>query len=178
MYSISLQVGYHHGLGRHYSEWHHCHSTGSTRANALTVYIGPGESLNVLKWAYVAQVFTILGPMLARVSFNLYLIALLGKARSKLRWPLWALVATQIIFNHTLIFVLWADCGFNLRVISNFHTTCFKQGSASNLAHFVAAYNAFTDLVLTIAPVLIVKDLRTTRRAKIAASLLLGLSLL
>jgi len=116
--------------------------------------------------------------MLARVAFNIYMISLLGKSRSILRWPLWALVASQLISNHALIFTVWADCGFDLMIIGNMNTTCYRRGPASNFAHFVGGWNAFTDLLLTIAPALMVKDLRTTRRAKIAAFFLLGLSLL
>lgn len=150
----------------------------SSYADGITVYISPIQSLNVLKWAYVAQVFTILGPMIARVAFTLYLIGLLGKSRSKLRWPLWTMIALQLIANHALIFAVWADCGFDLMIIGNMHTTCYKPGAASKFAHFVGGWNAFTDLLLTIAPALMVKGLRTTRRAKVAAFLLLGLSLL
>ena len=143
-----------------------------------TVYLSPLQSLGVLKWAIVAQVFTILGPMLARVAFNIYLINLLGKTRNKLRWPLWGLVVIQIVANHALIFAIWASCGFNLLKMANMNLTCYRPGSVSNFAHVVGAWNAVTDLLLTIAPALIVKNLRTTRRAKIAAWLLLGLSCL
>lgn len=54
--------------------------------------------------------------------------------------------------------------------------TCFRPSPVSAFAHFSGAFNALTDLVLTVVPAMLIFRLRTTARAKWAATLLLGLS--
>ncbi|KAM0723670.1 hypothetical protein Q7P37_000658 [Cladosporium fusiforme] len=179
VYSACIQLSYHHGLGRHY------------------LYIDITHALDLILWAFIAQMFCILTPMFGRISVNLYTLALLGKTKPYLRYSLWVLLFLQTVFNVAIAFTLLGVCGTNMHVIANPNTTCYKDSPWSHFAQFVGgkaiipfpfdpsvrpkltpspAFNAFTDGALTLAPIFLISSLKTTLRAKIAAASLLCLS--
>jgi hypothetical protein len=97
--SVTLQGAYHFGLGRHYE------------------YLAMTKAYGILKWLYTAQAFGLLGPLLGRSSFNLYLLAIIGKARLKLRYWLWTWLVLGIILNVGITITLYAACGVDMSVI-------------------------------------------------------------
>ncbi|KAK0820108.1 hypothetical protein LTR57_005140 [Friedmanniomyces endolithicus] len=99
VYSVTIQLAYHHGLGRHYE------------------YLTIQTSFLLLKWAYVAFAFCIVGPVVGRVSFTLYLLSIIGNARHGMRYWLWSLVALQAIINIALLAATYSVCGTDLAMI-------------------------------------------------------------
>ncbi|TKA82578.1 hypothetical protein B0A55_01185 [Friedmanniomyces simplex] len=156
--SLTIQLAYHYGLGRHYE------------------YISILSALALLKWAYMAFAFCVVGPLLGRVSFSLYLLNLIGNARHSLRYWLWSLIALQVLFNTGNLIAMYCICGTNLEIIGSPTTTCFHPSPLFRFSQSTGAVNVATDAFLTLAPTLLVFSLKTTQRAKIAAITLLSLS--
>ncbi|KAK1811358.1 hypothetical protein LTR12_014257 [Friedmanniomyces endolithicus] len=158
VYSVAIQLAYHHGLGRHYE------------------YLTIQTSFLLLKWAYVAFAFCIVGPVAGRVSFTLYLLSIIGNARHGMRYWLWSPVALQAIINIALLAATYSVCGTDLAMIGIPSTTCFQPSPLSRFSQSAGAINVATDAFLTLAPTLLVLRLKTTSRAKFAAITLLSLS--
>ena len=81
------------------------------------VYLTIPNALQLLKWAYVCQMFCILTPMFGRISVNLYTLALLGRTKPLLRYSLWALLVTQTVFNVAICITLISICGTDMTII-------------------------------------------------------------
>ncbi|KAK0250383.1 hypothetical protein LTS09_014535 [Friedmanniomyces endolithicus] len=161
VYSVAIQLSYHYGLGRHYE------------------YLNIQTSFLLLKWAYIAFAFCIVGPLAGRVSFTLYLLSIVGNARHGIRYWLWSLVALQTLINITLLTVTYSICGTDLAIIGipdSPSTTCFQPSPLSRFSLSAGAVNVATDAFLTLAPTLLVLRLKTTSTAKLAAIALLGSS--
>ncbi|KAI9708783.1 MAG: hypothetical protein M1820_003738 [Bogoriella megaspora] len=158
IFSVAIQMAYHWGVGRHYE------------------YIHLSQGLKALKWIYVAQAFSLVGPAFGRTSFCFYLLAIIGKTKHNLKYPIWGFIVLQWIFNLTLIITLYAVCGTDMVVIADPRTTCYHQSPWSNYTYFVGAFNVVTDFFLTLAPSWMVWRLRTPFSVKLAASTLLSLS--
>ncbi|KAK4897213.1 hypothetical protein LTR27_005106 [Elasticomyces elasticus] len=158
IYSVALQVSYHYGLGRHY------------------IYLTVPLSLSLIKWAYVAMAFCIVGPALGRISFAIYLLQIIGRTQHTLRYPLWALIAVQAIFNTALLGAMYGTCGTSILAIATPNVGCFTPGRLFSFTEAVGAVNIAADAILTIAPTILIIKLKTTTRAKAAAIALLSLS--
>ncbi|KAK0319594.1 hypothetical protein LTR54_007208 [Friedmanniomyces endolithicus] len=158
VYSVAIQLSYHYGLGRHYE------------------YLTIQTSFLLLKWAYVAFAFCIVGPLAGRVSFTLYLLSIIGNARHGIRYWLWSLAALQTVMNVTLLTVTYSICGTDVAIIGIPSTTCFQPSPLSRFSLSAGAVNVATDAFLTFAPTLLVLRLKTTSKAKSAAITLLSLS--
>ncbi|KAK5682520.1 hypothetical protein LTS10_005648 [Elasticomyces elasticus] len=158
IYSVALQVSYHYGLGRHY------------------IYLTVPLSLSLIKWAYVAMAFCIVGPALGRISFAIYLLQIIGRTQHTLKYPLWALIAVQAIFNTAMLGALYGTCGTDILAIATPNVGCFTPSRLFNFTEAVGALNIAADAMLTIAPTILIIKLKTTPRAKVAAIALLSLS--
>ncbi|KAK5723436.1 hypothetical protein LTR15_005134 [Elasticomyces elasticus] len=158
IYSVALQVSYHYGLGRHY------------------IYLTVPLSLQIIKWAYVAMAFCIVGPALGRISFAIYLLQIIGRTQHTLRSPLWALIAVQATFNTALLGATYGTCGTNILAIATPNVGCFTPSRLFDFTEAVGAVNIAADAILTIAPTILIIKLKTTTRAKAAAIALLSLS--
>ncbi|KAF2769506.1 hypothetical protein EJ03DRAFT_93712 [Teratosphaeria nubilosa] len=157
--SATLQVSYHFGLGRHYE------------------YFTFPKALSLLKWLIVTQYFAVMGPMLGRASFNVYLLGLIGKARHRLRYFLWGLLAINIGANVALMLVIFFECGTDLGAIMNPATTCYRTTVWTPFVWFVGGFNVTTGFCLAAGPVWLVSEINTTFRAKCGVAALLGLGM-
>ncbi|KAK1814339.1 hypothetical protein LTR12_011236, partial [Friedmanniomyces endolithicus] len=158
VYSVAIQLSYRYGLGRHYE------------------YLNIQTSFLLLKWAYIAFAFCIVGPLAGRVSFTLYLLSIIGNARHGILYWLWSLAALQTVINVTLLTVTYSICGTDVAIIGIPSTTCFQPSPLSRFSLSAGAVNVATDAFLTFAPTLLVLRLKTTSKAKFAAITLLSLS--
>ena len=102
VYTAAVQTGFHFGMGRH---WEY-----------LTVSLG----VDILRWIYIAQAFAIISPALGRISFCFYLLAMIGKTRHLLRYPLHVFIILQAVFNFALIVTLYSVCGADMEVIAKY----------------------------------------------------------
>ena len=135
-FAAAVQTAFHHSLGRHWE------------------YLTYDTDLALLKWAYVAQAFSIISPAFGRVAFCFYLLAVIGKARHVLRYPLYMFIVLQGVFNFTLLIALYAICGTNMNVIAKYVTinftylnvrlticsptlTCYRPAPWADFAFFV-----------------------------------------
>ncbi|KAF2765191.1 hypothetical protein EJ03DRAFT_217739 [Teratosphaeria nubilosa] len=158
VYTITIELSYHHGLGQHYQ------------------YLDLQEDLAALRWVYIGQGFCLFSLLFGRSSFNLYLISIMGKTRPMLRFCLLITLVVSAVFNIALIAALYGTCGTSIMRIINPVLTCYRPSALSRFAQFVGSVNVVTDAVLTIAPIALISRLNTTPKAKFGAIALLGLS--
>lgn len=104
IYAICIQLSYDSGFGRHYEY--------------LTIPLG----LNLLKWIYIAQAFALIVAMVGRISFTLYLLAIIGKSGHRLKGALWTIICLQAAFNVALVVTLYVVCGTDMTVIFTYGT--------------------------------------------------------
>lgn len=118
-YSACIQLSYHYGLGRHYCEQRpSIEAAQEVIADNPVVYVDMTKALDLVKWAYICQVFCILTPLVGRISVFLYTLSLLGKTKRSLRYSLWMLLFLQVIFNVSIALTLLGVCGTDFHVIA------------------------------------------------------------
>lgn len=83
-------------------------------------YLTAALCIDILRWIYVAQAFAIVSPALGRISFCCYLLAMIGKTRHVLKYPLYIFIILQAIFNFALIVTLYSVCGGDMEVIAKY----------------------------------------------------------
>ncbi|KAL4862828.1 hypothetical protein BDV12DRAFT_202689 [Aspergillus spectabilis] len=133
---------------------------------------------NTLKYAMISMPFGVLGPMLGRISFILFLNVTVLTVHHLRRKCLWGLIVLQVITNIIPIVLQFTMC----RPISALWDPLLLQrdcGSAlvvQKYGFFQGAFNAFTDLVLIVIGIVVIIHLKLHRRTKIALSVILSLS--
>ena len=75
------------------------------------------KSYHILTYEYVAQTLCVASPAISRTAFAFYLLSLLGKARTSLRWILWTTLTLHAVFNLALVITMWTVCGFKVVII-------------------------------------------------------------
>jgi hypothetical protein len=85
------------------------------------------EAVNILKWAYVCQIFCVVTPLFGRISVALYTINLFGKAKRLLRPWLWALIFLQTAANVSIAVTLLAVCGFDMLEVAKYAFTSARN---------------------------------------------------
>lgn len=156
-------VSAHFGMGRH------------------VYYVSGEQLLQILKFETLAQPFGMLSPMLARISFAIYLLQLVGPWRLQ-RSILYLVVILEILVNVTSVILFLAQCGSHITAIwdrlSPEVRYCLPAGIGVNFDYFQGAFNTLVDFILTIIPTVLVIRLQLRPRIKAALIFVLGLSLL
>lgn len=78
------------------------------------LYLSLPAVVELIKWAYVCQVFCVMTPMLGRIAVTLYTLNLLEGTRRYLRWSLWFLLFWQTMTNISLLITLLTLCGVDM----------------------------------------------------------------
>ena len=100
--SATVQLSYHFGFGRHY------------------YYLTASSAFQLLKWAYIAQAFGVIGATFGRASFGFYLLSIIGRTKHTLRYPLWSFIGLQFVLNLALLIALFRVCGTDVTVIGKY----------------------------------------------------------
>jgi hypothetical protein len=169
--------GVHWGLGRH------------------IYYLTPIQIQNAIEYVVLMDAPVIVACTLGRTSFCLFLLNTVG-AKKSVRVILWVTIVLQAIINATHILLLYCSCGLQMDALwdLSIHAKClsyssmtdylyflgglypFSYSASKSLADYLTAWNAFTDLFLTILPAYLLKDLNVERRKKIIIMILLCIS--
>ena len=155
------------------------------------------QIVNVLKFAMVSMPFGVFAPLLGRISFILFLLSSVITAHNPRRKWLWVLIALQLIINIIPCILQFTQCHpasalwDPLKLIEKCQGAVVVQkfGYFQGGAHVDslctlgwtltgAAFNALTDLILTVIGLVVILSLKTNRSNKIALCSILSLSLL
>jgi hypothetical protein len=150
--------------------------------------------LNAMQWVYDGLLPGALAAPLARISFCLYMLPFGGFCK---KWKIcfWTIIISQAVVSTGFTIGLTVVCGLSSEHWDLEHSTiCWASGTMTKISvaqggmfHLVlypsasktvSAFNAATDLLLTILPFLILRKLKMARSTKIVLSILLGMSVL
>ncbi|PMD47082.1 hypothetical protein L207DRAFT_606140 [Hyaloscypha variabilis F] len=140
-------------------------------------YLTPIETINAIKFEFIAQTPGIVAPTLARVSFAIYLLKFVGTSKLR-RYLLWSVVWSQVIVNIIQIVLILAQCQ-HFAALWNpaVGGKCWSRKVQVYSGYFLGALNCTHDLILTFLPVVVLKDLNITRRIKVILGVLMGMSI-
>jgi hypothetical protein len=176
--SVLTTRGVHWGLGRH------------------IYYLAPVQIQNAVKYVVLMDAPVVIACSLGRASFCLFLISTVG-AKKAVRVILWVTLILQALINATQIVLLYCSCGLQMSALwdPSIPAKCLSYASMSDYLYFLGglypfssysesksptdsltAWNAFTDLFLTIFPAYLLKDLNIERKKKIVIMILLCVS--
>ena len=161
-------------------------------------YLGPQEKIVLVKYNVLATVVLVLSTLFSKTSICLLLLRLLGDAAAKKRkYFLYILIWILFTYNVVDIISLLIQCKPTTKIWNReIEGTCwnpsiqesfalmqgglFDQSALSRCPYTdpYAAFSVFSAFVLSIYPVLILKDLQLNRRTKIALCVLLGVGIL
>jgi hypothetical protein len=171
-----VQVALHYGLGRHQTA------------------LSPENAMNAIKWDYWAQPSSIMAPTFGRMSFALLLLSIVGISKTR-RYFLWGIIVTQFLANSfCFIFILVQCKPVQLLWNKNLEGECWDLKAQEYFGYFdggecrvsrcgywcspSAALNSFMDLILALAPTVVVWHLNMKLSMKISLSFLMGLGIL
>jgi len=151
--------GVHWGLGRH------------------IYYLTPTQIQHSIEYVILMDAPVIVAATLGRISFCLFLINTVGAEKS-VRRLLWVAIVLQILVNATHVIAFYCSCGLKINALwdLSIHAKCLSYSSMSDYLYFLGAWNAFTDLFLTVLPAYLLKDLNVERRKKFIIMVLLCIS--
>ncbi|KAL2823545.1 hypothetical protein BDW59DRAFT_163123 [Aspergillus cavernicola] len=134
--------------------------------------------VNMLKFAMISMPFGVLGPMLARISFILFLIVTVLTVHNLRRKSLWVLIVLQVVINAIPIIMQFTLC----RPLSGMwdpfeHRQACRAGKiVQQYGFFQGAFNALTDLILIVTGLLVIIHLKLRLQTKVALCVILSLS--
>ncbi|KAJ4414296.1 hypothetical protein N0V82_008025 [Gnomoniopsis sp. IMI 355080] len=151
----------HYGLGRHIT--------------TLPVQ----EQAKFAKWSWIVQPFGIMTLVPGKISVVLLLQRLMPPNTRWWRVFLWVNMAILTIVMVVASIISFAQCDPPRALWEQVpNAKCWDPNLQADWATFGSAYSSFLDFVLALFPVMIVWDLKLSRRKKIALSVLLGFGIL
>ncbi|BCS19478.1 uncharacterized protein APUU_12306S [Aspergillus puulaauensis] len=138
------------------------------------------QIVNVLKFVMISMPFGVIAPLLGRISFILFLLSSVITAHNPRRKWLWGLVALQLVINTIPCILQFTQCrpASALWDPMNLIQKCQGAVVVQKFGYFQGAFNALTDLILTVIGLVVILSLKTHRSNKIALCSILSLSLL
>ncbi|KAL2862536.1 uncharacterized protein BJX67DRAFT_296070 [Aspergillus lucknowensis] len=138
----------------------------------------PRNVVNMLKYAMISMPFGVLGPMLGRISFILFLQTTVLTVHNVRRKVLWGVIALQVIINVIPIILEFTKCKPVEALWDPFvlRDACRPAMVIQRYGYFQGAFNAFTDLFLIVIALLVIIHLKLRLQTKIALCLILSLS--
>lgn len=144
-----------------------------------------------MKYSYIAQPPGIMSPALSRIAFCMYMVKFVGTSKVK-RNMIFCIIASQLFVNvGTMIEVLISCENFAMLWDRTIQGRCWSLKIQAYVGFFQGgmefqpsecqltlstAWNSMTDLVLTILPVFVIKNLNMELRTRVVLCILLGLS--
>ncbi|KAJ0415109.1 hypothetical protein BJY00DRAFT_318100 [Aspergillus carlsbadensis] len=134
--------------------------------------------INMLKYAMISMPFGVVGPMLGRISFILFLQNTVLTVHALRRKLLWGLVVLQVVINFIPIVLQFTQCkpANALWDPVLFLTACRDAVVVQRYGYFQGAFNALTDLLLIAIGLLVIINLKLRLQTKIALCGILSLS--
>ncbi|KUL90644.1 hypothetical protein ZTR_00085 [Talaromyces verruculosus] len=161
--TVFLTLSVHHGFGQHLEEL------------VLAGYVSDVKRL--LKYIAIQQPILTMSSTLARCSFILYLLALLGNNKNY-QYALWIMMIWQLAGNIVSAVLPLTIC-LNMSILWDWttKTTCGDTTAVIKFAYYSNSANSACDLFLAVFPTLIFWNLNLKKRVKISLIVLLSLGI-
>ncbi|KAJ5643408.1 uncharacterized protein N7484_005915 [Penicillium longicatenatum] len=155
---ITMTVSVHYGLGTHQS------------------LLPPDQIVNTNLWSWIAQVIAILDLVIARIAVIAFLLTIQSGTRSKGRYLLYAVGATQAIINVIEVGLIFKQCTPTEKLWdSNRPGTCDGIVICSQVGFAQGSIGAFSDFFLAGYPVYVIGRLQVMKLStKIGLCLIMG----
>ncbi|KAI7319103.1 hypothetical protein KC315_g9847 [Hortaea werneckii] len=148
------------------------------------VWLSPIGITQSVKWGVIAIGPAMVAPMLARISICFSMMFLVDTDVRMKRWPLWAVIAAQVLVNVAGVTLFYAQCGNNLSMIWSlahfyeFFDVCLDPIAQRDYNYFLGSFNCVVDAWLAVLPAILIKHTSLSRRSKIGVGCLLCLTCL
>jgi hypothetical protein len=164
------------------------------------VSIDPPNLINAVKWIWLSVPFSTMSACFGKVSIALLLIRILDNRNKGYIYFLWVMIVLLILINIILSVVTFAQCKpvtylwDQLNPMATYKGRCWDPSIQKNYGYFQGgkstvlasirqnpftnsslAFSAWSDLVLALLPILIIKDLQIEMRLK--AALMVAMSM-
>lgn len=134
------------------------------------------QILQIVKYNVFFQILVVICTLLTK--FSICILILRIKNTKSLRWILWTMMGFMTSVTIAMVAVELASC-IPLRKLWNpeIDGRCIHPNSVYNVAYIQSAFNVVTDLCLTISPILILWNVKISRKKKVLICLLMSLGL-
>ncbi|PWY85558.1 integral membrane protein [Aspergillus eucalypticola CBS 122712] len=139
-------------------------------------YLTTDQQLLVVKFNWITQVWGIFGFATGKSSVALQIKRILGPNDNWMKWLLWFLMISTIIFCGLDCLFGFVQCDPPRALWEPWIPhTCWDTNVQANFAIFISAWNVLVDLVLAAIPIPIIWRTSLTLKQRIATCTLLGL---
>ncbi|KAL2811416.1 hypothetical protein BJX63DRAFT_276341 [Aspergillus granulosus] len=147
-------------------------------ARLATLMLDRTRVVNMLKYAMISMPFGVVGPMLGRISFILFLQNTVLTVHALRRKLLWGVIGLQLVINLIPIVLQFTQCkpANALWDPYKFQTACRDALLVMRYGFFQGAFNALTDFGLIVIALLVIVHLKLRLQTKVALCLILSLS--
>ncbi|KAI6860340.1 hypothetical protein KC323_g6255 [Hortaea werneckii] len=148
------------------------------------IWLSPIGITQSVKWGVIAIGPAMVAPTLARISICFSMMFLVDTDARVKRWPLWAVIAGQVLVNVAGVTLFYAQCGNNLSMIWSlahfyeFFDVCLDPIAQRDYNYFLGSFNCVVDAFLAILPAILIRHTSLSRRSKIGVGCLLCLTCL
>ncbi|KAI7568929.1 hypothetical protein KC319_g3382 [Hortaea werneckii] len=148
------------------------------------VWLSPIGITQSVKWGVIAIGPAMVAPTLARISICFSMMFLVDTDSRVKRWPLWAVIAGQVLVNVAGVTLFYAQCGNKLSMIWSlahfyeFFDVCLDPIAQRDYNYFLGSFNCVVDAFLAILPAILIRHTSLSRRSKIGVGCLLCLTCL
>ncbi|KAL3457440.1 hypothetical protein BJX64DRAFT_17821 [Aspergillus heterothallicus] len=144
----------------------------------MTLMLEPTRVQNMLKFAMISMPFGVVGPMLGRISFILFLQNTVLTVHTLRRKILWWVIGLQVVINLIPIVLQFTQCKPVAALWDPYQiqTACRDAVVVMRYGFFQGAFNALTDLGLIVIALLVTVHLKLRLQTKIALCAILSLS--
>ncbi|KAI6807992.1 hypothetical protein KC332_g12302 [Hortaea werneckii] len=148
------------------------------------IWLSPIGITQSVKYGVIAIGPAMLAPTAARISICFSMMFLVDTDVRMKRWPLWAVIAAQVLVNVAGVTLFYAQCGNNLSMIWSlahfyeFFDVCLDPIAQRDYNYFLGSFNCVVDAWLAVLPAILIKHTSLSRRSKIGVGCLLCLTCL
>ncbi|CAN8103136.1 unnamed protein product [Discula destructiva] len=166
MVSIIVTIEVHYAVGRH------------------AAYIQAPELVKAIQWIWLSAPFSTMSACFGKISIALLILRMTTHNRPYTIF-LWTLIVLLFAVNLLLTIITFAQCTpaswlwdqFNAAAVEN-KGTCWDPKIQKDYGYFQGAFSTFSDFVLALFPILIIKDLKIDLKMKIALCCTMGLGVI
>ncbi|MCJ1433388.1 hypothetical protein MMC27_002748 [Xylographa pallens] len=154
---VTLEV--HYGVGRH------------------IYYLTPGNIEQTGKMVWMTEPFSTMSACFGKISIAFQLLRIINKQN---RWQahiLWFMIGSLFLVNVVCLIITFAQCTPVYALWDRTVGTCWSPLIQLDSGYVQGAYSAFTDLFLTLFPIVVIWNLQVKLKVKVALAALFAMGL-
>ncbi|KAK0706041.1 hypothetical protein B0T26DRAFT_625829, partial [Lasiosphaeria miniovina] len=163
--SVVVTMEVHYGVGKH------------------AAYIAPPDLIKAVEWIWISAPFSTMSACFGKISIALLIMRMINRNRAFSAF-LWTLIVLLFLINLFLTVITFAQCTpvtwlwDQLNPFAGYQGSCWDPNIQKNYGYFQGAFSAFSDLVLALFPILVIKDLKIDAKLKVGLCTVMGLGII